>query len=535
MIRKNCRLVINFDNNNQEISDNPENIQCCIIFLSLLKNSKTDKNVFSLSEISAAFGFASPQYIYYYTRKFPERGSSFSNYLKKKTKINAETAKTVKSVLFDNFPASYKDICEEVNRRPGRSDVTVYVVQEAIKQITGLEIFKEVRKNRENGKLRPDTKIMLQKFTDYFNSSKKEDNDALLKQLEDLNIKGSAAEDKRKVTKKFRDSASGLLDKNKQISDIPSAIKLIVVMLVLYYNGISLNKLGEWFNCSKSTVYNRIIKLSAFLWPTINGFIKRNLKFCCVHVDEKWMKIERKWCYWFVVLDNKTGLAVTNMLLYANNADCCKLVLCECKKICSKVKVIMTDGLRGYRSAVKTVFEHAKHLTCLFHHQQGVTRYLKKYHSDLDKKQLKKLKKKMKRVFQTKDPRTMRKRFKKLKKENIKKELGIDRWINNVSETIDLLIPAASGQNSYPSTNNPVESLFREFSRFYNNRGGFTNYRSAVLQLNLFMLMYVFTIQPCSGKAPIEKILPSARSLPLFKLINQPFTYCSSDGLEIKL
>jgi hypothetical protein len=45
---------------------------------------------------------------------------------------------------------------------------------------------------------------------------------------------------------------------------------------------------------------------------------------------------------------------------------------------------------------------------------------------------------------------------------------------------------------------------------------------SAKRELILFLVMYVFIRQPDSGKAPIESIMPDAREMPLYKMINDP-------------
>ena len=45
---------------------------------------------------------------------------------------------------------------------------------------------------------------------------------------------------------------------------------------------------------------------------------------------------------------------------------------------------------------------------------------------------------------------------------------------------------------------------------------------SAKRELILFLVMYVFIHQPESGKAPIESIMPDAREMPLYKMINDP-------------
>ena len=46
--------------------------------------------------------------------------------------------------------------------------------------------------------------------------------------------------------------------------------------------------------------------------------------------------------------------------------------------------------------------------------------------------------------------------------------------------------------------------------------------KSAKKQLLLFLVGYLFT-QREAGQAPIEKIMPEAREMPLYKLINDPF------------
>ena len=67
-----------------------------------------------------------------------------------------------------------------------------------------------------------------------------------------------------------------------------------------------------------------------------------------------------------------------------------------------------------------------------------------------------------------------------------------------------------------------LERFFRVFNRFYKVRCGFFSVVSAGRELIFFLLMYLFVIQPESGKAPIESIMPDARRMPLYKMINDP-------------
>ncbi len=41
----------------------------------------------------------------------------------------------------------------------------------------------------------------------------------------------------------------------------------------------------------------------------------------------------------------------------------------------------------------------------------------------------------------------------------------------------------------------------------------------------VFVVVYVFTIQPGTGSAPIEQIVPEAKQMPFYKILNDPLTY----------
>ena len=41
----------------------------------------------------------------------------------------------------------------------------------------------------------------------------------------------------------------------------------------------------------------------------------------------------------------------------------------------------------------------------------------------------------------------------------------------------------------------------------------------------LFVVVYVFTQQAGSGQAPIEQIVPQAKDMPFYQIINAPFRH----------
>ena len=140
-----------------------------------------------------------------------------------------------------------------------------------------------------------------------------------------------------------------------------------------------------------------------------------------------------KWYYWFVVLDAETELPILASLLGTTNKWSCRWIGIKLKQIGKIPGVIITDGLLGYNSLCSLI-EGVKHILCHFHHQQGVTRWLKKrYKEDKDIDTRKPLMKLMTKIFQTKDKRTVRRRLGKLKDSS--ESLGIQEWYTRMGGT----------------------------------------------------------------------------------------------------
>jgi len=217
------------------------------------------------------------------------------------------------------------------------------------------------------------------------------------------------------------------------------------------------------------------------------------------------------------VLDTQTGLPVLASLLPSTGKWAYRWIGVMLKRIGKIPRVIITDGLPGYSHVMEGMKRKAKHILCHFHYQQGITRWLKKRFAD--KNEIAVRKKKMKRVLQTDDKRTVRRRLGKLKESS--GELGISEWVEQTEEKLSKLLPSV-GSICIPRTTNAIERFFRAFNQFYKKRCGFFTVVSAKRELILFLVMYVFIGQPESVKAPIESIMPDATEMPLYKMINDP-------------
>ncbi len=243
-----------------------------------------------------------------------------------------------------------------------------------------------------------------------------------------------------------------------QLTDIDTSLKWLSFLMVLYYHGIPLSVLGKWFSVHKTTILRWIVGLSLELWPQFSVFLMERLNGTIVYIDEKWLKIKGKWYYWFVVLDQQTGLPILASLLASRSQWACRWIGLQLKQLGKVPRVIITDGLLSY----SFVSEGVKHLLCRFHHQQGVTRWLKKHFDE--KAEIAQRKPLMKRLFQTTDKRTVKRRFEKLK--TVAEELEITQWVEQTEANLPKLLPAV-GSECLPTTTNAIERFFRCFNRFY--------------------------------------------------------------------
>ena len=306
-----------------------------------------------------------------------------------------------------------------------------------------------------------------------------------------------------------------LITADVPVSSIHNPLRWVILCMVLYYEGVRLSVLGRWMKVHKTTILRWILGLALALWPIVYRWIVDKVQARAVYIDEKWLKIDGKWYYWFVVLDVVTQLPVLASLLPSRSKHACRWIGVKLKSLGKIPKVIITDGLSSYNYLA----EGARHILCHFHHQQGVTRWLKKKFSDADDIAVRKSK--MKKVLQTSDKRTVKRRLGKLKASG--EALGISEWVKHTEDNLSKLLPSV-GSVVIPRTSNAIERFFRAFNRFYRGRCGFFSVESAGRELIFFLLMYLFVQQPESGKAPVESIMPDATKMPLYKMINDPLS-----------
>lgn len=562
-----------------EIHDTWENRKVWFVILRSLCSPITGKPLFSYQRIADVFGYTARQNINNYVREYEQCDENLFDYLRHKRKVDPVVVEAVREELGKDVLAKTGELRMRVNQHLGRDDVTSANIRVALEHIPCTVIRAKVLQEMAEGAFHPKEEVVLAKL---FTTLEQErvrgakravgarvsvplprlaedaalvngdaaaetaaaraaaeelmravsleasaDSGKLVRYAEVVSAAGVKAireEPDEDVIQKIQMAVvEKLLTPKLGLSEIPEAVGPMVKAMAMYFSGASFSRLGCWFGGkAKSTMYTWVIGLALALWPRIQGGVWLHVNGTRQYIDEKWLKIRKKWHYLFVSVDQDSGLPLFHELLPTRTKWACRLFLLKLNRLGKIPAVIITDGLQGYVSAIANVFPAAKHLWCLFHQQQNVTRCVNKTFCESEQADANAAKKRMKRVVQTHDTRTVNRRLDQLEQTANEKGWKILDWIKRTRDTLKHLLPAVRS-NTYPSTTNEIERFFRAFSRFYKTRCGFHSVTSAKREIIFFMVAYLFTIQAERGQAPIETILPEANTMPFYRLLNDPF------------
>ena len=493
------------------LPDTPSNRKGILVFLRSLHDSN-GKRLFTFQELSVLFDSDNRQASSQHMEDFRASGCDFLSYLTRKRKVDCVVVEAVRQELMRDPLAKLVELQERVNARLGCRNLTSANIKAALEQIPYDQIRVVIMSQLSRGKAHYQEEYLLMEMMVSNESNNAVAERADIQIPESVSSKGMVISDPSSIR--------SLVTPDMPTSSVKDSLRWVVFCMILYFYGVPLSVLGSWLHVHKTTVLRWMIGLAVELFPLVYVWIIEKVKARVVYIDEKWLKLRGKWHYWFVVLDSETGIPILASLLGTRSRWSCRWIGCKLKQLGKLPGVIITDGLSSYHELANMM--GAKHVLCHFHHQQGVTRWLKKHfgNADQDKDRIDARKKEMKKILQTDDKRTVRRRFARLKESS--EALGIKEWVDQTEISLPKLLPSV-GSKRIPKTSNAVERFFRAFNRFYKVRCGFFTVTSAKRELILFLLMYVFVRQPESGKAPIESIMPEANRMPLYRLINDPF------------
>lgn len=499
----------------------PENKYCLILFLRGFKKNSGKQGVFSQEQIALAvpdFAGKTRQGVDDHERRFRESGGNIFHYLTRQRKVDATVVEAVRSEVFKCLLRRISELVVLVNQGLERQDLSSANISAALEKISLAEALPVLRSQLAQGIVHYKESYLLKTMMEKLSPEAGE-------------LAGLSAPEPVGMSVSKLTCVDRLLTPDVPVGEVAVSVFWLVFLMRLFVLGTPLRVLAQWCHVHPSTVLRWILGLALALWPRVNQMLVSRIKMTKAYVDEKWIKIRKKWYYWFVVLDADTGLPMYQELLATRSTASVSWIVTQLRRLKQLPRVFLTDGLRSYQ----TVFAPLKgvtHVLCRFHQQQGVTRWLKDHFpagTDVSER-----KAAMKRVFQTHDKRTVIRRLGRLKERAV--EWGIEGWIALTEKYLPHLLPSV-GSRRLPSTTNEIERFFGMYNRFAKVRRGFHSVLSAKRELVVFLVVYVFSKQG-NGKAPIEAILPEASRMPIYRIFNDPFVYLlelsGSDADKIK-
>lgn len=482
--------------------DTPANRKTAVVMLRAMTDA-AGVRLFTLPALAPIVGSANRQASSQHVEDFRACGQDMKATLLRDCKVDEQVLEAAREELLACPLISTEALCERVNARLARTDLSAANMDAALEQISCRELRRVLRGKLSAGTAHYKESYLLESMFSFL-----EHGQEVLPGIEGPEVMAPPCVSDPTAIRT-------LLKPGGPMADVPPALRWIGVLMSLYYWGVPLSRLGQWSGVHKTTILRWLMGLVRCLYPSVQGWLALPEHACVVLVDEKWLKLKGVWHYWFVAIDERTGLPLLSYLAKRRSAKVCRYIGVRLKKLGISIKAVVTDGLAGYAHLLPEVV----HQVCIFHHQQGVFRYVREH---LGKsKQACACQKEMLKVVKTSDKRTVRRRLEKLAQKA--EGLGIGFWIEAVRRSLPQLLPAI-GSRRLPRTTNGIERFFRAFNRFYKTRGGFHSVYSARWELLLFILVYLFTQQDKDGKAPIDAIVPEACAMPFYRLINDPFS-----------
>ena len=482
------------------------NKSCFMQFLRGFKTPSGRHGLFSQAQIGRAipdFAGTTRQSVEDHERRFRESGEELQQYLTRRRKVDETVVEAVRTEGLASPLRQTTEVVQAVNQRLTRQDLTAANITAALASISVAEIRPVLRRQLEAGMVQYKESYLLETMMDTLSPDAGE-------------LAGLSAPDTAGMRVSRVDGVNQLLTPDMPLSGVSLSLFWMAFMMRLFWLGTPLSVLGQWCHVHPTTVLRWILGLALAGWPQVTRWMVTRVKMTKAYVDEKWIKIHNQWYYWFVVLDADTGLPMYQALLATRSAASVAWLVTELRRIKQLPGVFIPDGLAAYK-AVFASLEGVTHVVCRFHHQQGVTRWLKTHFSaDADVSERKAA---MKKVVHPPDKRTVKRRFARLKERA--DEWGIAAWVELTETLLPNLLPSIGSQR-IPSTSNEIERFFGCFTRFAKVRRGFFSVLSTKRQLMVFLVVYVFSTQT-NGKAPIESILPEASRMPLYRIFNDPF------------
>jgi len=513
-----------------ELPDTWTNRRGIMILLRCLRRAD-GRPLVTYEHIAQALGYADRRNVHNYWAEFEACGQDLLAYLRRRKKVDAEVVACCEQLWRAHPLWTPEQVHAEVVRRLPEKGATLSVpnIRTAGQQVGFVGVQQALRRQVAEGQAHYKEEALIEALFELADAKIEpapQVAEPLPKVRERVPPSAGPAPEAPRVT----EQAARLADQLLTGEAAPEALAHLwhgplgelLLSFVLYYHGLSLGVLGQFWGVHKTTVMRWLAPLAQVNW---RAAVQQGRRYFSglVAVDEKWVKIAGVWWYLFAAVDHVSGMPLHVALFPSNSGAYCRLFLLQLKQLGYVPKVLITDGWDAYARAIVQVFPHAQHLLCRFHALRAAFRRLKAALPDWSARHP--WAGELRHLFHTPDKRTVCRRLETLRQQATATPVAgvIARLVGKLPQ----LLPAV-GSTFRPATSNAVEHFFAAFERFYRLKGPFQSKASAEKHLALFLLGYVFSVHSAEaidehqGRCPLQQAGYRVGQMPLFHLLNRP-------------
>jgi transposase-like protein len=509
--------------------DTPSNRKAVLVFLREMYDSETGKWVFTEEELAGLVGSAHRQAVDCHMKGFRDAEGDVLDFLKRTRKVDDDVVQLVWQVFCTDPYASLSSMTAQANASySGQKPLNESNVREALSQIGGYKVWREMLKGLEKGQAHYEEGYVLERLFALLSEHAEQVEPVsilaegrVVFERQGTETQGENLADRVRLSESFRAKVLLLFSKAGDVVSLQEQLLaawegplgMVLLAFVLYTSGLSYATLGGWLGVDASTICRWLEPFASLGWMWVQ---QQRANFSGqVAVDEKEIKIGGEVWYLFVAIDCVTRFPLHIDIYPSNNGKYCLMFLLELKQKGYRPYVMVTDGWDAYIEAIKTAFPGAKHMLGRFHLIRSVFRRMRQI-KFFDGEIIKLLC----NLFHSKDPRTVRRRVAELKGKL--SELGQEWVLEGLLAKLEQVIPAVGNPTRWPSTSNAAEWFYRDYDRFYRLKGPFQHEKSARKLTGLFMLSYVFRMGLQGQACPLERTRTDVSLIPFYHLINRP-------------
>lgn len=494
------------------------------VLLRLLEDGE-GRALYTFEEISALLGYPDRRNTHNFWREFAQAGSDFQAFCERQRKLNSAVHAYSEELWRRDPLLPTTAISQRVKARFALANLSAEAIRQAAIQLDYNPIRRALHRQLERGEVHYREEWLLAELFGAVEQMVEQVGEARRAEVARLAHlpRGPALppkEGKQAPIPRECDWLKAATPEEVQAL-WQGPLGLTILMALLYVHGVRLSVLGRWFGRHRSSIYRRILRLAQGDWEPIVTEMIQGIFSGVACVDEKWLKIRGQWWYFFVAVDPHTNLPLHWALLPTCTTGACRWFLRRLKRQGYRPWALVTDGLKSYEGAIRSCVPQARHQRCLFHVLQATGRWLWEHMAEEDATRGR-IRAARCRLFQTKDPRTVWRRFGRFQTQALAWE------VPELAEQVGAALPQvrpAIGNGRLPRPNNAAERFFRAFSRFARARNGFGSPASARRQIQLFMLGALLELVArlgVQGQLPQSPALERFEQTLLYQMWTQP-------------